>query len=78
MFASGEYQLVQEKFQFDTNEIVRIIDYGFRASFMENGRKHRMRADVARTCVELLRAVCSRYRKKIFLHIYVLYRRDVM
>jgi adenosine deaminase len=52
---SEEFQLIQKVFGFTIEEIVRMIDYGFKASFMEASTKRRIRAEVIRQCVTILK-----------------------
>eukprot|EP01125_Pyxidicula_operculata_P017914 TRINITY_DN6329_c0_g1_i2.p1 TRINITY_DN6329_c0_g1~~TRINITY_DN6329_c0_g1_i2.p1 ORF type:complete len:675 (+),score=158.83 TRINITY_DN6329_c0_g1_i2:11-2035(+) len=52
---SGEYAIIQEKFGFSIEEMVRMIDYGFNVGFMEVTIKQRMRAQVLRDCVKILK-----------------------
>uniref|UniRef100_A0A6B2KYG9 adenosine deaminase n=1 Tax=Arcella intermedia TaxID=1963864 RepID=A0A6B2KYG9_9EUKA len=51
---SGEYALVQEKFNFSIEEMVRMIVYGFSVAFVEVTFKKRMRAQVLRECLHIL------------------------
>eukprot|EP01126_Amoeba_proteus_P025416 TRINITY_DN2537_c0_g1_i10.p1 TRINITY_DN2537_c0_g1~~TRINITY_DN2537_c0_g1_i10.p1 ORF type:complete len:454 (-),score=79.61 TRINITY_DN2537_c0_g1_i10:1153-2514(-) len=47
---SSEYVLLQENFDLSVEEIVRLIDYGFSASFLSYSEKRRLRAEVLKTC----------------------------
>ena len=42
---SGEYFMLQEKFGFTVPDIMKMIDYGFRAAFVSEGMKKRLRVE---------------------------------
>ena len=42
---SGEYSMLQEKFGFTVPDIMKMIDYGFRAAFVSEGMKKRLRVE---------------------------------
>ena len=46
--------LAQEAFDFTPAELVRIIDHGFRSSFLPLYQKSRLRAEALASCVEIL------------------------
>lgn len=52
---TNEYQLLQDVFNFSLEEIIRVIDYGFCAAFIEETRKNRLRAEVLKDCISILR-----------------------
>jgi len=52
---SHEYMILQEHFDFTLEEIIRIIDYGFKSAFLETSIKNRIRAEALRDCIQILR-----------------------
>lgn len=50
----AEYGLIQENFHLTVEEMVRLVDYGFAASFLGYSEKKRVRAEVLKTCFETL------------------------
>eukprot|EP00005_Dracoamoeba_jomungandri_P005358 CAMPEP_0174254576 /NCGR_PEP_ID=MMETSP0439-20130205/3899_1 /TAXON_ID=0 /ORGANISM="Stereomyxa ramosa, Strain Chinc5" /LENGTH=758 /DNA_ID=CAMNT_0015336243 /DNA_START=196 /DNA_END=2469 /DNA_ORIENTATION=+ len=53
---TDEYYLAQRRFKFTPEELIRIIDYGFRSTFLPIYQKSRMRAEAIRQCVQILAA----------------------
>jgi adenosine deaminase len=53
---SGEYLLIQEKFGFTVPEVVKLIDHGFQAAFVESSFRERMRAEALYEIVRVLNA----------------------
>jgi adenosine deaminase len=53
---TGEYMLLQEKFGFGVEEIVRLIDYGFQAAFVTATEKRRLRADALWATLKILKS----------------------
>ena len=51
---SGEYMLIQEKFGFTVEEIVRMLDYGFQSAFVTATEKRRLRADALHETLTIL------------------------
>jgi hypothetical protein len=43
---TDEYALIQENFHLTIEEMVRLVDYGFAASFLGISEKKRVRAEV--------------------------------
>ena len=52
---SGEYFLIQNKFGFNVEELVRMMDYGFRSAFVEEGLKKRLRIEAITKTLKILR-----------------------
>jgi len=52
---TGEYMLIQEKFNFTVEEIVRLLDYGFQGAFVSATEKRRLRADALRDTLRILK-----------------------
>ena len=51
---TGEYMLIQEKFGFTVEEIVRMLDYGFQSAFITATEKRRLRADALHETLTIL------------------------
>jgi adenosine deaminase len=51
---TSEYDLLQRTFGFNLTEIVKMIDYGFRAAFLEVTRQRRLRAEALHTIAQLV------------------------
>ena len=52
---SGEYLLLHEKFGFSVAEILRMMDYGFRAAFLSEGAKKRLRLEAFVKAIKVLK-----------------------
>ncbi|KAH3760493.1 adenosine deaminase [Pelomyxa schiedti] len=51
---TGEYMLLHEKFNFNVEEIVRLLDYGFRSAFLTSTEKRRLRTDCFHDTLRIL------------------------
>jgi len=51
---TGEYMLLHEKFNFTVEEIVRLLDYGFRSAFITSTEKRRLRTDCFHDTLKIL------------------------
>lgn len=51
---SGEYFLLQEKFGFSVADIMKMIDFGFRAAFVSEGMKKRLRVEAFVKAMKIL------------------------
>eukprot|EP01105_Mastigella_eilhardi_P005487 TRINITY_DN17187_c0_g1_i1.p1 TRINITY_DN17187_c0_g1~~TRINITY_DN17187_c0_g1_i1.p1 ORF type:complete len:761 (-),score=213.98 TRINITY_DN17187_c0_g1_i1:118-2400(-) len=51
---TNEYLLLQDKFGFTVEEIVRLLDYGFRSAFITSTEKRRLRADCLHDTLRIL------------------------
>ncbi|EAY05008.1 adenosine deaminase family protein [Trichomonas vaginalis G3] len=52
---SGEYFLLQNKFGFNVEELVRMMDYGFRSAFVDETLKRRLRIEAITKTLRVLR-----------------------
>ena len=50
---SSEYHLIQNEFGLEPHEILKIVDYGYRAAFIPTLMKFRMRAEAFRMCLKI-------------------------
>jgi len=53
---TGEYMILIEKFGFNLEEIVRVLDYGFQGAFINATEKRRLRADALHQTLRTLKA----------------------
>ena len=51
---SHEYEMLHTKFGFTVGQILRLIDYGFRAAFVSEGMRKRMRVEAFVKCMKVL------------------------
>jgi len=51
---TGEYLLYQKTHKFNVEEMLRLIDYGFSAAFMQATHKRRLRGEVLHSCLRIL------------------------
>ncbi|ELR14824.1 adenosine deaminase [Acanthamoeba castellanii str. Neff] len=51
---TGEYALFQKTHKFNVEEMLRLIDYGFSAAFMQATHKRRLRGEVLHSCLQIL------------------------
>eukprot|EP00028_Trichosphaerium_sp_Am-I-7-wt_P002935 CAMPEP_0168539588 /NCGR_PEP_ID=MMETSP0405-20121227/21924_1 /TAXON_ID=498012 /ORGANISM="Trichosphaerium sp, Strain Am-I-7 wt" /LENGTH=739 /DNA_ID=CAMNT_0008569193 /DNA_START=17 /DNA_END=2236 /DNA_ORIENTATION=- len=51
---SGEYDLIQEKYKFSVENMVRMIDYGWKSTFLGVKKKRRLRAEMLKEIVTKL------------------------
>jgi len=52
---SGEYFMIQEKFGFNVEELVRMMDYGFRSAFIDETLKRRLRIEAITKTLKVLK-----------------------
>lgn len=52
---SGEYFMLQEKFHFNVEELIRMMDYGFRSAFVDENLKRRLRIEAITKSLKVLK-----------------------
>jgi adenosine deaminase len=52
---SGEYLMLQEKFGFNVEQLVRMMDYGFRSAFVDETLKRRLRIEAITKTLRILK-----------------------
>ena len=53
----GEYELIQNTFDIGVEDIIRLIDNGFSAAFLENHVRRRLRAEAMHCALSILHEV---------------------
>lgn len=61
---TGEYHLLHEKFGFTPAELVKMIDNGFSATFLNTSHQYTMRNEAIQDCVAVLKEVCGRREER--------------